>query len=62
MKAKVTSKPLSRGRYRMIINGVYGKITKNPKRERYAILKAEDLPRQRQLKFENMVRFRRMFK
>jgi len=42
MAIKVTFKSLKRGRYRSIVNGVLGGITKNPKKTRFIIIRAHD--------------------
>lgn len=42
MGTKVTFRPLTRGRYRSIVNGVLGGITKNPKKTRFIIIRAND--------------------
>ena len=52
METKVTFRPLTRGRYRSIINGVLGTITKNPKKTRFIIIRAHDNERIQAMKEE----------
>lgn len=42
METKVTFRPLKGGRYRCIVNGVLGSVTKNPKKTRFIIIRAHD--------------------
>lgn len=57
MIVKVTFRPLKRGRYRAIIDGVLsGVITKNPKKTRYQIIKTADAPRIQKLREEEKAR------
>ncbi len=38
---KVTFKPLKRGRYRIIVDGILRGITKNPKKKRLSLMRAD---------------------
>jgi hypothetical protein len=58
MEIKVTFRPLTGGRYRCLVNGVLGEITKNPKKTRFSLIRANDNKRIQALKEEEEMRER----
>jgi len=58
METKVTFRPLTGGRYRVIVDGVLGEITKNPKKTRFTIIKTKDSQRIQALKEEERLKER----